>query len=110
MMRRIPPQSNEDSVIEPGEIVSDFVEVTKLAGITIPAADLEIEYLPAPHMPPSRLPNGKLAVYVFMFGRQCLKVGKAGSKSNARYCSQHYGLHAPSTMLSHSSICNPKFA
>lgn len=37
-------------------------------------------------------------MYVFMFGDRCLKVGKAGPKSKARFCGQHYGTKAPSTL------------
>jgi hypothetical protein len=33
-----------------------------------------------------------------MHSSRCLKVGKAGPNSTARYCSQHYGLKAPSTL------------
>jgi hypothetical protein len=37
-------------------------------------------------------------VYVFLLGDTCLKVGKAGPRTAARFCSHHYGLHAPSTL------------
>lgn len=85
--------------VRSSEIVADFVKVAALAGISIPASDIEFVELPAPHRPPSSLPAGKLAVYVFMHGARCLKVGKAGPKSAARYCSQHYGaMRAPSTL------------
>lgn len=34
-----------------------------------------------------------------MLGNRCLKVGKAGPKSAARFCNQHYGVNrAPSTL------------
>jgi hypothetical protein len=80
------------------EIRSDFVRVAKLAGFSIPLSNIEVEYFPAPHNPPSSLPLERMAVYVFMFGHRCLKVGKAGRKSAARFCSQHYGTKAPSTL------------
>jgi hypothetical protein len=44
------------------------------------------------------LPAEKQAVYIFMAGDQCLKVGKVGPKSNARFVSQHYGLKASSSL------------
>ena len=87
------------SVAELGAaIADDFAKAATLAKIDIPRSEIEVTHLPAPHRPPSSLPVGKLAVYVFMYGARCLKVGKAGPKSTARYCSQHYGLKAPSTL------------
>jgi len=79
-------------------IADDFVKAAALAGLDISSSAIEIAFLHAPHRPPSSLPSGKLAVYAFMFGDRCLKVGKAGPKSAARYCSQHYGFNAPSTL------------
>ncbi len=49
----------------------------------------------APHKPPGKLPDGKMAVYVFLLNDLCLKVGKVGPQSHARYVSQHY--HAKSS-------------
>ena len=80
------------------QIADDFISVAALAGLNIPRSDIEVRALPSPHQPPSSLPAGKLAVYVFMFGERCLKVGKAGPNSVARFCSQHYGTNAPSTL------------
>ena len=46
---------------------------------------LDIEFLPAPHRPPSRLPERKMGVYGF-YGDDCwLKIGKAGPKSQPRW-------------------------
>jgi hypothetical protein len=58
----------------------------------------EVQLLPAPHRPPTVLPAGQQAVYCFLLGNGCLKVGKAGAKTQARFTSQHYGGHAPSTL------------
>jgi hypothetical protein len=81
------------------DIIAGFVQAAALTGVAIPTSDIEIQSLPAPHTPPASLPRGKSAVYVFMFGDRCLKVGKAGPKSAARFCSQHYGAgRAPSTL------------
>lgn len=87
------------STTERGAVIADdFVKAAALAGVEIPRPDIQVACLPAPHRPPSSLPVGKLAVYVFMYADRCLKVGKAGPNSAARYCSQHYGLNAPSTL------------
>jgi hypothetical protein len=80
-------------------ISNDFVQVAAIAGVSIRLSDIEVQFIASPHRPPSSLPPGKLAVYVFMFADRCLKVGKAGSKSAARFCSHHYGAsRAPSTL------------
>jgi hypothetical protein len=80
------------------KIADDFVEAATLAGIAIPRSEIQVDILETPHRPPSSLPKGKFGVYVFMFGDRCLKVGKAGPKSSARFCSQHYGINGPSTL------------
>jgi len=76
------------------ELVNDFISVAKLAGISILLSEIEIIEL---HKPRS-LPVGKQAIYLFMYDERCLKVGKVGPKSSARYCSQHYGIKARSTL------------
>ncbi len=86
------------SAAEANKIADDFASVAALAGLSIPRGEIEVTLLPAPHRPPSSLPTGRFGVYVFMFGERCLKVGKAGPNSNARFCSQHYGTKAPSTL------------
>lgn len=48
---------------------------------------------------PTTLSNDKKGVYVFISGKYCFKVGKAGSNSQARWNSHHYNLDetTPST-------------
>jgi len=77
--------------------VDDFRKVATIAGVQIPEGALSVESLPAPHRPPSSLPRGKSAVYIFVWKEKCLKVGKAGPKSQTRYVSQHY---IPSSSMS----------
>ena len=80
-------------------LIQDFLRVAALAGARLAASEIEAETLQAPHRPPSRLPAGKTAVYVFSYGDTVLKVGKAGPNSGARYTSQHYNAaSAPSTL------------
>ncbi len=67
-------------------------ELKKIIALTdekINPDDIFIEELPNSHTL-DRLPSGKMAIYMFFLGNQCLKIGKVGSKSNARYTSQHY--------------------
>ena len=75
-----------------------------LAGVEVPATALTVESLPTPHSPPSGLPRGKMAVYVFSLKGQCLKVGKVGPKSQARYTSQHYNPQSSNSNLAKSLL------
>ena len=86
------------------ELLFDFVRVAELARVAISENDIILEHLPAPHSPPSRLPEGKIAVYAFFWGEQCLKVGKAGPKSQARYISQHYNAASSKSNLAKSIL------
>lgn len=88
--------------VEP--IILDFMHVAKLAGLDIKGDDIQIERLTAPHVPPSTLPKGKMAVYVFHWRSQCLKVGKVGPKSQARYTSQHYSSKSSNSNLAKSIL------
>lgn len=80
------------------DLIRDFYDVAVLANVPLEMNDLQFVHNPAPHRPPSRLPLGCQAVYSFHFGETCLKVGKVGPRSHARYSSQHYGFRAPSTL------------
>ena len=91
---------------EPDGAIEDFRIVAELAGVRLCPHDIEIEKLPAPHKPPSRLPPGKMAVYVFHSGTTCLKVGKAGPKSQARYTSQHYNPKSAMSTLAASMLAD----
>ncbi|MXZ00552.1 hypothetical protein F4Y93_07860 [Candidatus Poribacteria bacterium] len=84
---------------DPEQLRDDFLIVAKLGGIKIELDAVGIEILTMPHKPPSNLPKGKMAVYIFFTEKHVLKVGKAGPKSKARYTSQHYNPgSAPSTL------------
>lgn len=85
-------------VVEPEEIVEAFLEVATLARVPVTRSQVRHELLPAPHKRPANLPPGLQAVYAFLLGDHCLKVGKAGPKTQARFTSQHYGMNAPSTL------------
>jgi hypothetical protein len=84
-------------------LVRDFIEVSQLAGLSLRASDIETQVLVAPHRR-TGLPKGKAAVYVFFHGETCLKVGKVGANSDARFRSQHY---LPSGAMSNlaKSLC-----
>lgn len=81
------------------EALAAFIAVAELAGEPIHPGELQVEYLPAPHQPPSRLPLDQMAIYAFWWEGEWLKIGKAGPRSQARYTSQHYHAgSAPSTL------------
>jgi len=86
----------------------DFVTVAKLAGKPISREKLVVEYMEAPHVPPARLPQGKMAVYGFWYKGEWLKVGMVGSKSNARYTSQHYNPASAQSTLAGSLLQDPR--
>ena len=85
-------------------LLDDVRKVVVLAGVPLPPAALSFETLPAPHKPPSALPSGKMAVYVFVWNGRCIKVGKVGPKSQARYTSQHYSPASSNSNLAKSLV------
>lgn len=91
-------------MIDVNQLISDFNSVADLAGVNIPEAAITREVLRKPHTPPTALPTGKMAVYVFLWGDLCLKVGKAGLCSQARYTSQHYNPNSSKSNLSKSIL------
>jgi hypothetical protein len=84
--------------VDPEEMIRAFLQVAQLACVPLTLSDVRQEVLPAPHQRPRNLPTGLQAVYAFLLGDRCLKVGKAGPKTKARFTGQHYGMHAPSTL------------
>ena len=84
------------------ETLSDFEVVSELARNPITLTGDSIEFCPAPHCPPSRLPVGMMAVYGFWWNGEWLKIGKAGPNSNARYTSQHYNPNSARSTLAAS--------
>jgi hypothetical protein len=85
-------------------LLDDFRKAVALAGVSLSPAALAVEALPAPHKPPSALPSGKMAVYVFIWNGRCLKVGKVGPKSQARFTSQHYSPASSNSNLAKSLV------
>ncbi|QXE92805.1 hypothetical protein KP001_09915 [Geomonas subterranea] len=64
---------------------------------------------------PTSLQRGTCGVYVFLTDTQCLKVGKAGGKSKARWNSHHYCLDEttpstlPKSILRHKNVIKKFF-
>ena len=88
----------------PKQLWDDFLAAAKRGGIKSVPDSICIEILPMPHTPPSSLPRGKIAVYVFSSNKCVLKVGQVGPKSKARYTSHHYNLDSSGSNLSKSLL------
>lgn len=86
------------------EIITDFIQVCKLAKVEMSISDIVIETLNAgEEHSPKKLPQGKMAIYIFTDNTgKCYKVGKAGANSNARYQSQHYNPQSAKSNLAKS--------
>ena len=63
------PVPENTMTAHPTQLAKDFRHVAKLAGFSLAASDLTIESLSAPHRPPTRLPPGTMAVYLFRHQR-----------------------------------------
>jgi hypothetical protein len=101
------PLDDEEYVTwDPDEIASDFATVAHLAGVDLPPGSIEVERMFAPQLPPTKLPLGRMAVYVFARGPEVLKVGKVGPKSQARYTSQHYNPGSAMSTLAGSILAD----
>jgi len=90
------------------DALRDFIVVAELAGVPMRLEEFKIEFLPAPHKQPTALPTGKMAVYGFCYNDQWLKIGKAGSKTKARFTSQHYNSNSAPSTLANSLLLDPK--
>lgn len=89
---------NEISVL-----LEDFHKVAQLASVPLTPESISFEVLP-PSKHPSNLPLGKAAVYIFAWKDEYLKVGKVGSKSKARFTSQHYNPNSSASNLAKSVL------
>lgn len=47
------------------QLAEDFKRVAQLAGVMVSDSDIDLDIWKAPHFPPTSLPSGKMAVYVF---------------------------------------------
>lgn len=86
----------------------DFVTVANLARYRISIDDFVLQTFSPPHKP-NALPKGKMAVYGFSYNGEWLKIGMAGSKSSARFHSQHYNPKSARSTLAASLIKDESF-
>ena len=75
------------------EFANDFDKIIRdvsgVLGQSIDKTKYEIIDRGMPHQPRS-LPTRMMGIYTFWYEGKFLKIGKAGSRSNARFLSQHY--------------------
>jgi len=96
---------------EMNSAIDDFVQALLLAD---PKCEMKrqaiiIDDLGCPHKP-KKLQAGKMAVYIFRKdgeNAEYLKIGKAGSRSNARFNSQHYGPNRAKNSLAGCLLNDP---
>ncbi len=90
------------------EIRELVVKGCELAGRPVKKGDFEIVYQPKNHIPKS-LPNGKIAIYTFLYNDKFLKIGKAGKNSKARYQSHHYHTKSGKSTLANRLVKDDNF-
>lgn len=91
------------------EIYDTIVDVTRSLGEEIDTSKIQIIDRGFPHLPKSLMP-GKMGVYVFIYGDQFLKIGKAGPMSKARFLSHHYNPHSSLSNLAASILMDMEMA
>ncbi len=94
------------SVFEVRPIIDAFDQIVALASVSLSSGQVRGEFIAAPHRRPTSLPPGTQAVYAFFLGEFCLKVGKAGPKTQARFTSQHYSPSSAPSTLAKSILLN----
>lgn len=93
-------------------LATSFREVAKLAGVSLADDAIEIRYWGTQHKAES-LGKNRMAVYVFVLNGECLKVGKVGPRSHARYISHHYNASSSQSNLAKSLLSHhhePRFS
>ena len=85
--------------------LTKLIVAAEAAELILNRSQITTELLPTPHRQPLNLPDGKVAIYAWFFrGDQCLKCGKAGPNTKARYTSQHYNAKSSGSNLANSLI------
>jgi hypothetical protein len=82
-----------------------------LAGLKLPINEIELEVLEPGFLTHIQrpLPPRKMAIYLFFYGNQALKVGKVNTGSSPRYQYQHYSPNSNGSNLAKNLINSPQF-
>lgn len=78
-------------------------EVTYVLGNQLDLKHYQIIDRGVPHQP-KNLPSNMMSVYTFWYGTTCLKIGRVGPNSNARFLSQHYNPESAGSTLASSIL------
>jgi hypothetical protein len=82
-------QAQQTSLVSIEDAISRFIKAIAFTGVAISPNNIEVRNWGCPHEP-TKLPDGKMAVYIFRLDDDVLKIGKVGPNSNARFHTQHY--------------------
>lgn len=90
------------------QIMEYVEEITQKLGYKLEKDDYYIDDMGCPHKQPSNLPKGYSVIYIFIYGNEFLKIGKANENTVARFTSQHYGYSRANSTLA-KSLCNDEY-
>lgn len=90
------------------EINAIIQSVTSILGEHLPEEKYNFIDRGMPHIPQG-LPKNKMGIYMFKYNDTYLKIGKVGSKSFARFLSQHYNPNSAQSTLAASLISDDDF-
>lgn len=97
--------------MELNKIKKDIIELienaSQLAGEKLNTNDFEILQLDKDHTPP-KLPEGKMAVYCYVYDGIFLKIGQANINSGSRYKYTHYAFSKVKSSLPNSLRNDPE--
>ncbi|MEH7612041.1 hypothetical protein [Gottfriedia acidiceleris] len=82
-------------------------EICKLADIELNDHSIIIDDRGYPHVP-RKLPEGYMAIYVFHFENEFIKIGKVGPKSSSRFQSHHYNPKSSKSNLAKSILLDDR--
>lgn len=90
------------------KLVQELVQIAYMAGIEIDNKQINVIDRGCPHNAEG-LPKGNMGIYMFKYNNEYLKIGKVGSKSNARFLSQHYNPNSSKSNLAKTIINSEHF-
>lgn len=87
------------------EVKSCYEELCKLANLNIKS----IEINDSNHINIPKLRDNKMGIYIYIYGNEYLKIGKAWTNSDARWVYQHYNFNSSPSNLASSIKSDKQF-
>lgn len=84
-------------------IKDELIQASNAVGVSFPPDMIQVIDRGKPHKPAS-LTGGNMAIYMFEYNDEILKIGKVAAKSNARFQSQHYNPQSSQSNLAKSIL------